>query len=51
MLWPLEKPAEVLRWYRDFIRQAPHDLNGFFAFLTVPSVCVRRNCRNQAARS
>ena len=38
MLWPLEQSAEVLRWYRDFIRQAPHDLNGFFAFLTVPSV-------------
>ena len=38
MLWPLERSAEVLRWYRDFIRQAPHDLNGFFAFLTVPSV-------------
>jgi FAD/FMN-containing dehydrogenase len=38
MLWPLEHSAEVLRWYRDFIRQAPHDLNGFFAFLTVPSV-------------
>jgi FAD/FMN-containing dehydrogenase len=36
MLWPLERSAEVLRWYRDFIRQAPHDLNGFFAFLTVP---------------
>jgi FAD/FMN-containing dehydrogenase len=38
MLWPLEHSTEVLRWYRDFITQAPHDLNGFFAFLTVPSV-------------
>ena len=38
MLWPLERAAEVLRWYRDFITQAPDDLNGFFAFLTVPSV-------------
>ena len=25
-----------MRWYRDFIRSAPEDLNGFFAFLTVP---------------
>jgi FAD/FMN-containing dehydrogenase len=36
MLWPLERAAEVLRWYRDFLPSAPEDLNGFFAFLTVP---------------
>ncbi len=24
------------RWYRDFIREAPEELGGFFAFLTVP---------------
>ena len=34
MLWDLDCSAEVLRWYRDFITQAPDDLNGFFAFLT-----------------
>jgi FAD/FMN-containing dehydrogenase len=38
MLWPLQRAAEVLRWYRDFIPQAPDELNGFFAFLTVPAV-------------
>ncbi|MDM0028997.1 FAD-binding oxidoreductase [Variovorax saccharolyticus] len=36
--WPLEKAGEVMRWYRDFIVAAPEDLNGFFAFLTVPPV-------------
>ena len=36
--WPLERAAEVMRWYRDFIVKAPEDLNGFFAFLTVPPV-------------
>jgi FAD/FMN-containing dehydrogenase len=36
--WPLEQAPEVMRWYRDFIRQAPQDLNGWFAFLTVPPV-------------
>lgn len=36
--WPLERSAEVLRWYREFIVKAPEDLNGFFAFLTVPPV-------------
>jgi FAD/FMN-containing dehydrogenase len=38
MLWHLDRSAEVLRWYRDFITNAPDDLNGFFAFLTVPAV-------------
>ena len=35
-LWSLDDGADVLRWYRDFIREAPRDLNGFFAYLTVP---------------
>ena len=35
-LWSLDDAADVMRWYRDFIREAPRDLNGFFAFLTVP---------------
>jgi FAD/FMN-containing dehydrogenase len=36
MLWPLDRAADVLHWYRDFITGAPDELNGFFAFLTVP---------------
>ncbi len=39
-LWPIEQSAEVLRWYRTFIAEAPEDLNGFFAFLTVPPAPV-----------
>ncbi|MDQ3508932.1 MAG: FAD-binding oxidoreductase [Actinomycetota bacterium] len=35
-LWDLDQAPEVMRWYRDFIADAPEDLNGFFAFLTVP---------------
>jgi FAD/FMN-containing dehydrogenase len=35
-LWPMEQATEVMKWYRDFIGQAPTELNGFFAFLTVP---------------
>lgn len=34
--WALEDAAEVMRWYRKFIVDAPQDLNGFFAFMTVP---------------
>jgi FAD/FMN-containing dehydrogenase len=36
MLWEMDDAAEVMRWYRKFIRKAPKEINGFFAFLTVP---------------
>jgi FAD/FMN-containing dehydrogenase len=36
MLWHMDRAEEILRWYRDFIVSAPDELNGFFAFLTVP---------------
>jgi FAD/FMN-containing dehydrogenase len=35
-LWPLDRARDLLRWYRDNIRDAPEELNGFFAFMTVP---------------
>lgn len=37
-LWPMEQAEEVMRWYRNFLPEAPETLNGFFAFLTVPPV-------------
>jgi FAD/FMN-containing dehydrogenase len=36
MLWPLEQAAEVMKFWRDFILTAPEEINGWFAFLTVP---------------
>jgi FAD/FMN-containing dehydrogenase len=36
ILYQLADAAEVLRWYRDFIITSPDELNGYFAFLTVP---------------
>ena len=36
MLYELGETAEVMKWYRDLIPTAPDELNGFFAFLTVP---------------
>jgi hypothetical protein len=36
MFWSIDKSADVLKWYREFILDAPEDLNGFFAFATVP---------------
>src|SRR5215204_2604786 len=35
-LWHIEQAEEVLRWYQQFIPQAPEDLCGLFAFLVVP---------------
>ncbi len=35
-LWPLERAADVMKVYREFIVKAPEDVNGFFAFLVVP---------------
>jgi FAD/FMN-containing dehydrogenase len=34
--WPLEATAEALHFYDEFMASAPEDVNGFFAFLTVP---------------
>ncbi len=34
--WPVELGAEVLSAYRDFLPAAPRELNGFFAFASVP---------------
>jgi hypothetical protein len=36
MLWELDEAEEVLRWYQDLIKSAHYDLNGFFAYLSVP---------------
>lgn len=38
MFWPLEDAPVMLRWYTDFIRTAPEDINGFFSFHCVPPV-------------
>ncbi len=36
MLWNLDDAADVMKWYREFITQAPEEMNGFFAMLSVP---------------
>jgi FAD/FMN-containing dehydrogenase len=36
MLYELSETTDIMKWYRDFIVNAPDDLNGWFAFLTVP---------------
>ena len=36
MFYELSDAVEVMKWYRKFIINAPDELNGWFAFLTVP---------------
>ena len=38
MLWELEDAAEMMEWHHDYITKAPDEMNGYFAFLTVPPV-------------
>jgi TolB-like protein len=35
-LWLLNEAMDLMGWYRDFITTASEDMNGLFAFLTVP---------------
>src|SRR5207253_11052871 len=36
MLWEFSEAKERMQWFRQFITDAPDNINGFFAFLTVP---------------
>ncbi len=38
MLWHLDASTEMMQWYHNFLTNAPENINGFFAFLTVPPV-------------
>ena len=36
MFWDLEHAGDLMRWYREFILDAPEQLGGFFLFMSVP---------------
>ena len=35
-LWPIEKTQEIMKWYHNFIHNAPDELNGFIATMIIP---------------
>ena len=35
-LWHLDRSAEIMAFFRDYIEAAPEELGGFFVFVTVP---------------
>lgn len=37
IIWPVDQAEEVLRWYLDFIADAPEDISGWFGFHKVPT--------------
>ena len=38
MLWDIDDTVEMMKWYREYIVDAPEDTNGFFATLVIPPV-------------
>ncbi|MRG47331.1 FAD-binding protein [Chitinophaga sp. SYP-B3965] len=36
MIWEMKDVKKIMQWYRTFIKEAPDDIYGFLAFLTVP---------------
>lgn len=36
IFWPLDQAKDVMRFWRDFILDAPRDINGWFGFVTIP---------------
>lgn len=38
IFWPLDQAKDLLKFWRDFILNAPQDINGWFGFVTVPPV-------------
>lgn len=36
MLWELSQAPAVMKWFGEFVVTAPEEMNGFFAFMTVP---------------
>ncbi|MEZ4793228.1 MAG: FAD-binding protein [Gelidibacter sp.] len=43
-LWPIEQTEEIMAWYHEFITNAPDDLNGFIATMTIPGHHFRSIC-------
>ena len=37
IIWPMDQAEEIMRWYLDFINDAPEDLYGWFGFHRVPT--------------
>jgi len=46
-LWPIERTEEIMKWYHDFINNAPDELNGFIATLVIPGAPFPEHLHNK----
>ncbi len=46
-LWPIEKTEEIMKWYQEFINNAPDELNGFIATLIIPGAPFPASLHNK----
>lgn len=46
-LWPIEKTEEIMKWYQEFINNAPDELNGFIATLVIPGAPFPQHLHNK----
>ena len=46
-LWPIEKTEEIMKWYQEFINNAPDELNGFIATLIIPGAPFPEHLHNK----
>jgi hypothetical protein len=37
IIWPIDQAEKIMRWYRQFIKDAPQELYGWFGFHRVPT--------------
>jgi len=37
-VWPIERTADVLRWYREFLPAQPREMYGFFTLFEIPPI-------------
>lgn len=46
-LWPIEQTEDIMKWYHDFINNAPDELNGFITTLVIPGPPFPPHLHNQ----
>ncbi|MBT8261567.1 MAG: FAD-binding oxidoreductase [Bacteroidia bacterium] len=46
-LWPIEQTEEIMKWYHDFINNAPDELNGFIATMVIPGAPFPEELHNK----
>lgn len=46
-LWPIEKTEEIMKWYHEFLNDAPDEINGFIATMIIPESPFPQHLHNK----